>query len=132
VGWAAGVNGRHAVRQGSEQRGFNREVLFPTNQSPVLLLSTFICYPAMVFSTFFPPFPLVVNVIVGCCTLLLIAYLMSMPEVGVYVFGGWSVIATLAAIAFGIFPFSLLGLLLFGSTWIPLGFTYVTYQVLRW
>lgn len=132
VGWAAGVDGQHAVRQGREKHRLRRSGLFPPGQSSVLLVSTFVCYPAMVFSTVYPPFPLVVNAIVGCCTLLVIAYLMSMPEVGVYVFGGWSALATLATVAYGVFPFSLLGMLLLGTTWVPLVLTLVTYQVLRW
>ena len=132
VGWAASVDGQHAVRQGHDKHRFRRSGLFPPGKSSVLLVSTFVCYPAMVFSTVYPGFPLVVNAIVGCCALLVIAYLMSMPEVGVYVFGGWSALATLASIAYGVSPFSLLGMLLLGTTWIPLGLTLATYQILRW
>jgi len=132
VGWASGVDGRHAVRQESEEQGFKREFLLPTSHSPVLLLSSFITYPAMVFSTFFPPFTLVVNLFIGLLTLLLIAYLMSIPEVGLYVFGIWSVLATFGAIAGGVSPLSIFGLILFGSTWLPLLLTVATYKILNW
>lgn len=132
VGWAASVDGRHAVRNPSRERGITWEGLYPDSESYVLLVSTFICYPSLVFSSVFPGFPLVVNLIVGLCTLTLIAYLMSMPEVGVYVFGGWSLLSTLLIIGYGIPVFSLLGVLVWGTTFIPLGFTFLTYLILRW
>lgn len=132
VGWAAGVDGRHAVRSQTRQRGITWDGLYPDSESYVLLVSTFICYPSLVFSSVFPGFPLVVNLIVGLCTLVLIAYLMSMPEVGVYVFGGWSLLATFLLVGYGVSVFSLLGVLIWGTTFIPLGFTLLTYLILRW
>lgn len=130
VGWAAGIDGRHAVRNSQQRGGIHRSRLFPSQQSLVLLVSTFIAYPSLVFSTFYPGFPLLVNVVVGVCTLLVIGYLMSMPEVGVYVFGGWTVLATLATVAYG--PPLLVGVVMLGTTWLPLGFTLITYWVLNW
>jgi hypothetical protein len=132
VGWATGVDGRHAVRNDDSTASWRDSILVPPRESFVLLLSTFISYPALIFSSVFPPFPLVVNVVVGACTLFLVAYLMSMPEVGTYVFGAWSVLATFIVLGTGIPVFSLLGLLILGSTWLPLGFTLLTYSVLRW
>jgi len=136
VGWASGVDGRHAIRHGTEREGAHRSRLFPPRDSLVLLLSTFISYPTLVFASVPIPnvfgVPLVVNLIVGVCTLIVIAYLMSIPEVGAYVFGAWSVLATLITLASGFSAFSLIGVFILGSTWIPFGLTLVTYHILRW
>lgn len=130
VGWATST--RHAVRNEQERTRVHRSRLFPPGQSVVLLVSAFICYPALVFSSLFPAFPLIVNLIVGLCTVLLIAYLTSMPEVGVYVFGSWSALGTLGVIAGGMNPLSPVGLIVLLSTWFPFGLTVLTYEVLRW
>ena len=130
VGWATGTG--NTVGDDGTRGGVHRSRLAPPTQSLVLLFSTFVCYPIMVFSSVFPSFPLIVNLVVGFCTLFLIAYLTSMPEVGVYVFGGWTAVATVGVIASAIDPFSLVGLLALGSTWFPFGLTVLTYRVLRW
>jgi len=130
VGWA--TTGRHAVRNEQDRTGVHRSRLFPPGQSLVLLISAFICYPALVFSSLFPQFPLVVNLIVGACTLILIAYLTSMPEVGVYVFGGWTVLGTFGVLGSSLNPLSPIGLIVLVSTWFPFGLTVLTYEVLRW
>lgn len=130
VGWAA--SGSHAVRNEQDRNGVHRSRLFPPGQSLVLLISAFVCYPALVFSSLFPQFPLIVNLIVGICTLILIAYLTSMPEVGVYVFGSWTALGTLGLVASGVSPLSPVGLIVLLSTWFPFGLTVLTYEVLRW
>ena len=130
VGWA--TSGSHAVRNEQDRSGVHSSRLFPPGQSLVLLISAFVCYPALVFSSLFPSFPLIVNLIVGTCTLLLIAYLTSMPEVGVYVFGGWTALGTVGLVASGVSPLSPVGLIVLLSTWFPFGLTVLTYEVLRW
>jgi hypothetical protein len=130
VGWA--TSSRHAVRNDRERSGVHRSRLFPPGQSLVLLISAFICYPALVFSSLFPSFPLLVNLIVGICTLILVAYLTSMPEVGIYVFGAWTALGTLGLILTAVNPLSPVGLVVLLSTWFPFGLTVLTYEVLRW
>jgi curved DNA-binding protein CbpA len=130
VGWA--TSSRHAVRNDQTRSGVHRSRLFPPGQSLVLLISAFICYPALVFSSLFPSFPLIVNLIVGACTLILVAYLTSMPEVGIYVFGAWTALGTFGLIATAVNPLSPVGLVVLLSTWFPFGLTVLTYEVLRW
>lgn len=130
VGWAAG--GSHAVRNEPGRAGVGRGRLFPATQSVVLLVATFFSYPGLVFSSVYPGFSPVVNVIVAACTLALIVYLASMPEVGIYVFGGWTVFGTFVVLASTINPLSPVGLLVLGVTWLPLGLTVLTYWALRW
>ena len=132
VGWAAGVDGRHAVRNGTRRRRIRSTNLFPPEQSMVLLVSTFVIYPSLVYSTFTPLFPFAVNFIVGLCTLFLVGYLVSMPDAGVYVFGAWSGLATLGLLLFGVSPLSLVGVLVVCVTYVPLALTLVVYSVLRW
>ncbi|MCU4717800.1 DnaJ domain-containing protein [Halapricum hydrolyticum] len=130
VGWATG--GSYAVRNEPSRTGISRGRLFPPTQSVVLLVAAFFSYPGLIFSSVFPGFSPIVNVIVAACTLALIVYLASMPEVGIYVFGGWTVLGTFVVLASTIDPLSPLGLLVLGVTWLPLGLTVLTYWALRW
>lgn len=132
VGWAAGVDGRHAVRNGTRRRHIRTTKLFPPEQSMVLLVSTFVIYPSLVYSTFTPLFPFAVNLVVGLCTLFLVGYLVSMPDAGAYVFGAWSGLSTLGLLLFGVSPLSLVGVLVVCVTYVPLALTLVVYAVLRW
>lgn len=130
VGWA--TSGSHAVRNEPDRAGIGGSRLFPPTQSVVLLVATFFSYPGLVFSSVYPGFPPLVNVIVAACTLALIVYLASMPEVGIYVFGGWTLFGTFVVLASTIDPLSIVGLLVLGVTWLPLGLTVLTYWALRW
>jgi len=130
VGWAA--SGSHAVRNEPDRAGIGGSQLFPPTQSVVLLVATFFSYPGLLFSSAYPGFPLLVNVIVAACTLALIVYLASMPEVGIYVFGGWTLFGTFVVLASTVDPLSIVGLLVLGATWLPLGLTVLTYWALRW
>ena len=130
VGWA--TSGSHAVRNESSRTGVARSRLFPQTQSVVLLVATFFSYPGLVFSSVYPGFSPVVNVIVAACTLALIIYLASMPDVGIYVFGGWTVLGTFVLLASTVDAISIVGLLVLGATWLPLGLTVLTYWALRW
>ncbi|MFB6074851.1 MAG: J domain-containing protein [Haloarculaceae archaeon] len=105
--------------------------LFPRGESLSLLVVTFIFYPILLFSTLFPPFPLAVNALVGVCTILVIAYLQSIPEAGVVVFGLWSVLAPVGLTVLGLSPFSLFGVATLLGTWLPFGLSFLTYSVVR-
>jgi len=130
VGWV--TSGSHAVRNEPGRSGIGRGRLFPPTQSVVLLVAAFFSYPGLVFSSVYPGFSPIVNVVVGACTLALIVYLASMPEVGVYVFGGWTVFGTFVVLASTVEALSIVGLLVLGATWLPLGLTVLTYWALRW
>jgi hypothetical protein len=90
-----------------------------------------VLYPLMLFSALFPPFPLLVNVIVGCCTIFLVGYLQSRPGVGVAVFGTWSLLVPLAFVAVGLPLTGLVGIAGLTGTWLPLGLSVATLVLVR-
>lgn len=76
--------------------------LIPSGQSFVPLLATFVCYPVLLWGMLFPGFPLVINGLVGGCLLVLVAYMQSVPDVGVVVYGSWSVLLPVGGHSAGI------------------------------
>jgi hypothetical protein len=122
-----------AVHQDTESgRGLGFSTLFVTDQSIVLLASTFILYPFFVFSTVYPVFPIVARLAIGICTLLTIMYLLSIPEVAVLIFGLWSLLVPVALLLIpALSLFSLVGLVALLATWIPFGFAVLTFVIIR-
>ncbi|WP_181684578.1 DnaJ domain-containing protein [Halorhabdus salina] len=121
----------YAVRQPTASNELNWSRLFPGSQSAVLLLAAFICYPMLVVSSVFPSFPLVVNLVVSACTLLITIYLVSIPEVGTLAFGFWSLV-TVGALALGhLDPFSIAGVLAMTVTWVPLVLSLAVFALVR-
>ena len=96
-----------------------------------LVALTFFLYPVMLFAAVFPPFPLVVNVTVGLCTLLLVGYLQSQPAAGIVVFGAWSLLVPVGLVVFGVSPTSVVGLIALAGTLLPFGFSVLTQSILR-
>ncbi|ELZ24347.1 heat shock protein DnaJ domain-containing protein [Halosimplex carlsbadense 2-9-1] len=127
------ATGAWAVRNGPDGGGGLRlSRLFPVDQSVVLLVSTFVCYPFFVAATLFPAFPLVARATVGVCTLLTFAYLLSIPEVAILVFGLWSVVVPILLLAVpGLAVFSLAGVIGLTATWVPLGMSVLTFTLVR-
>jgi len=125
--------GAWAIRQGSDAgRRLRPSRLFPTTQSAVLLGSIFFCYPFFVGSTLYPPFPLVARLAVGVCTILMFAYLLSIPEAAVAVFGLWSVFVPLFLLVVpSLSLFSLAGVIGLLATWVPLGIAVLTLSIVR-
>ena len=125
--------GAWAVRQGSNAgRRLRPSRLFPTTQSAVLLGSIFFCYPFFVGSMLYPSFPLVARLAVAVCTLLTFAYLLSIPEAAVIVFGLWSVLVPLGLLVVpGLSLFSLAGVIGLVATWVPLGLSVLTFTIVR-
>ena len=122
-----------AVRQGSDAgRRLRPSRLFPTTQSAVLLGSIFFCYPFFIGSMLYPPFPLIARLAVAVCTLLTLAYLLSIPEAAVAIFGLWSVLVPLALLMVpGLSLFSLAGVIGLVATWVPLGLSVLTFTIVR-
>jgi curved DNA-binding protein CbpA len=122
-----------AVRQGgSERPGFDPTRLVPTEQSVLLLVSTFFLYPFFVASALYPLFPVVARVLVALCTLMMFAYLLSVPEVSVAVFGLWSLLAPVALVVLpGAGLFSLLGVVSLSTTWVPFGLSVLTLSMME-
>ena len=120
----------YSVRQ-RHRTASKRRRLIPTGKSLTLLAVAFVLYPLMLFSALFPPFPLVVNVVVGLCTIFLVGYLQSRPEVGVAVFGSWSLLTPVVFVALGVPLTGLVGIVGLTGTWLPLGLSVLTLTMLE-
>jgi len=129
--WEA--TGAWAVRQGADgRRRLRLSRLFPLDESLILLVSTFVLYPFFVAATLFPAFPVVARLAVGVCTLLTFAYLLSIPEAAILVFGLWSVVVSILLVAVpGLGVFSLAGVVGLTATWVPLGLSVLTFTLVR-
>jgi len=122
-----------AVRDGrTGTDGIHPSRLFPADQSVVLLASTFLLYPVFVFTILTPVFPIFVRATVAACTLLMFAYLLSIPEVAVVVYGLWSLLVPAFLLVLpGVGLFSLVGVVGLVVTWTPFGLSVLTLSVLR-
>jgi curved DNA-binding protein CbpA len=122
-----------AVRQGrSDSSGLDPEQFVPTEQSVLLVVSSFLLYPFFIASVLVPLFPMVARLLVATCTLLLFAYLLSVPGIAVTVFGLWSVLAPVALVALpGVSLFSVAGVVALSVTWVPCGLAVLTFSMLE-
>jgi len=111
-------------------RGYDAPSLV-TGQSLILLCTTFLCYPLMLAAALYRPFPLSVNVTLALCVLVIVAYLQSIPTVGVVVFGTWSVLVPVVFVGLGLDLFSFVGLTAVAGTVLPLGLSALTRAVIR-
>lgn len=121
----------YAVR--GEAEGLLGSRLFPSSQSLILLAATFVLYPVLLAGALAPPFPLLVNLVLGICLVLTIGYLQSIPEIGIVVFGAWTVL--LPAIVVGLLqqPLFSLGVgIALAATALPLGLSLLTRAVIRY
>lgn len=84
------TEGSFAVSRDGDRYQHGR--LFVSQRSLILLGSTFVVYPVLLFGALFPEFPIAANLTVAMCIVLVIAFLQSVPEVGIAVFGIWSLL----------------------------------------
>ncbi|AQL41564.1 hypothetical protein BV210_02015 [Halorientalis sp. IM1011] len=122
----------YATRTDYKEQSFDRVRVPLTPQSIIQVGTMFAFYPVFLFASLFPAFPALVNLVVGLCTLFVIAYLLSIPEVGMVVFGGWGLLAPavlLALPAVGIV--SLVGVVALTACWVPFGLSVLTRAALR-
>jgi hypothetical protein len=85
----------------------------------------------MLAAALYRPFPLSVNVTLALCVLVIVAYLQSIPTVGVVVFGTWSVLVPVVFVGLGLDLFSFVGLTAVAGTVLPLGLSALTRAVIR-
>lgn len=120
-----------AVRQeASGSRGLGLSRFASLDQSIVLVFSIFFLYPVFVASALYPPFPTVARLLLAVCTLFVVTYLLSFPEIGLFVFGVWGVVAPVAILSLpGVSVFSLIGVAALTATWMPFGLTVLTLSI---
>lgn len=128
------TDGGFTVHQwGDDRVETSSEGLQITQDRAVVASIVFILYPVFLYSAVTPMFSAATNVIVGICTLLTMGYLMTLPELGLVVFGAWSVLAPLFMVLMApLTPFSLLGLFVLAVCWIPFGYSLMVAKVTRW
>ncbi|SEN96682.1 DnaJ domain-containing protein [Halorientalis persicus] len=131
-GGASATTAGYATRTDYKEQSFDRVRVPLTPQSLIQVGTMFAFYPLFLFASVFPAFPSVVNLVVGLCTLFVIGYLLSIPEVGMVVFGGWGVLAPAVLLALpevGIV--SLVGVVALTACWVPFGLSVLTRSALR-
>lgn len=128
--WSNTSEGWAARAPASPAPGLFDRIYVALADAPGTAIVAFALYPLLVFGTFLPAFPLFVNVIVGVCLLAMIGATQSVPGLGVAIYGAWTILGTLGLIVAGTTPFGPLGLIVLGATWLPLGFSLLTYQAL--
>lgn len=106
---------------------------FRLNQERVFLsVLVFVLYPVFVYSSVSPQFSLATNLVVGSCTFLVLAYLLTIPEIGILVFGAWSVVGPLGVVVLHtVGLFSIVGVVVVLASWVPLGYSVVFAWVTR-
>ncbi|WP_336325320.1 J domain-containing protein [Halovenus sp. HT40] len=107
---------------------FSPRELLTSQRTIVLLGTTFVIYPVLLFGALFRPFPTAVNLTVAMCIVLVIAFMQSVPQVGILVFGIWTVL--LPIILFGVVGVSVLsvqGVLSLAAVTFPLGLSVLTW-----
>ena len=123
--------GGHAVHEWAPEE---RTIGVPrpgwTQDDVVLLVSSLLLYPILLFLTVTPAFPMVARVAIGICTIALVAFLLPRPSFGLPVFGSWSILLPALLVGFGISPLSATGLVTLGGVWLPLVYSIAVAMVL--
>jgi molecular chaperone DnaJ len=122
-------NSPYAVHRSEEGRHGSR--LSPVSPSLVLLATTLLSYPVLVGGVLFPGFPLLARVLVAGCALGVVAYLQSVPEVGMVVFGTWFVLGPAVLVALGVPLVSVAGAVVALATGLPLGLSALVWVAVR-
>ena len=117
---------------GDDQGMFEPANLLSSQRTVVLLGTTFVIYPVLLFGALLPTFPTAVNLVVAMCLVLVIAFLQSVPRVGMVVFGVWSVLLPIGLFGgLGVSPFGLVGVLATAAVVFPLGLSVLSWFAIR-
>jgi len=128
--WRAWDNdGSYAVNRGGD--AYQHGGMFKDQRSLILLLATFAVYPVLLFGALVPQFPLAVNLTVAMCVVLVIAFLQSVPEVGVAVFGLWSLLLPVTMFWFGVDLVSVRAFVAMTAAVFPFGLSLLTRVAIR-
>lgn len=121
---------RYEVERGEDTQRFGGAL--SSQRAFVLLGSTFVVYPVLLFGALGGVFPLPVNLTVAVCVVLLIAFLQSIPEVGIIVFGIWTLLLPiLMFVLLGYDPVSIRSLIAIIAVVFPLGLSVLTRVAIR-
>lgn len=110
---------------------FSLRELVTSQRTLVLLGTTFVIYPVLLFGALFRSFPTAANLVVAMCIVLVVAFLQSVPQVGMLVFGTWFVL--LPVVVFGVIGvpvLSITGVLSLAAVVFPFGLSVLTWVAL--
>lgn len=126
--WRAwNTNASYAVRRDADGRYWGL-----TGEGPhVLLAVMLVVFPILLFGALFPIFPLAVRFVVGVCLVLIVAFIQSQPEVGIVVFGIWSVLLPITLAISSVPLLSIESLVALIAVLFPLGLSILSRAALR-
>lgn len=128
--WRAWNTGEpYAVR--SDGDTFRHGKIFSSHRAFVLLGITFLVYPVLVFGALYPQFPLGLRFAIGTCAVLFIAFLQSIPEVGIVVFGLWSLLVPVVLFSTALPLFAIESALAMVAVLFPFGLSILTRIAVR-
>ncbi|AGB15950.1 DnaJ-class molecular chaperone with C-terminal Zn finger domain [Halovivax ruber XH-70] len=91
-----------------------------------------VIYPFLVYASVTPAFSWPVNLLVACCTLVLVGYLLTVPRIALTTFGGWGLLVSAwFGLTGAISPVAPLALVAQAGFWIPFGYATAVWWVLR-
>lgn len=130
---ATGTNGARTLGDhlGRGLRFFDRQQLRIGTSDAVFGFAAFFLYPIFLASSVAPTFPLPVNLVLACCLFCTVGYLLATPEVGVLVFGAWTLFGPIVFLFTDQPLLSWSAFFLFATTAIPFGLSLVVREVLR-
>jgi len=92
---------------------------------------TFVIYPVLLFGALLPAFPLAVRIVVAAGALVVTAFLQSIPQIGLFVFGTWAILVPVLLGTVGIPILAFEGILLLTAVIFPFLFSLLTWVTVR-
>ena len=92
---------------------------------------TFVIYPVLLFGALLPAFPVAVRAVVATGALLVTAFLQSIPQIGIFVFGTWAVLVPVLLGTVGVSLLAVEGILLLTAVFFPFLFSLLTWLTVR-
>ncbi|PSQ44193.1 hypothetical protein BRD17_04690 [Halobacteriales archaeon SW_7_68_16] len=103
-----------------------------TQEEGFLIATLLFLYPILLYGTFAALFAPVFNVAIGVCTLAVVMYALTTPEIGIAVFGVWSVLTPLGMIVVdGLALVSFAGIVGTAACVVPFGYSILVARVVR-
>jgi curved DNA-binding protein CbpA len=124
-----GVAETYAVHR--ERDHTETESFISTDRVLFMIGFTFVIYPTLLFGALLPLFPISVRAIIATGALVVTAFLQSMPQIGLFVFGTWSVLIPVLLATTGLSVLAVEGLLLLAAVFFPFLFSLLTWLTVQ-